>query len=61
MLDNIEANLVETENYLEKAETNLENAENIHKQNRSKMCYIMLCLLIVGIPLVLWLAGVIQF
>lgn len=31
MLDNIEANLVETENYLEKAETNLENAENIHK------------------------------
>lgn len=58
MLDNIEANLQETENYLEKAETNLENAENIHKKNRSKMCYIMIFLLILGVIVVLWIAGV---
>ena len=59
MLDNIEQNLVETENYLEKAETHLENAEAIHKKNRSKMCYIIICLSILGIFLVLWISGVI--
>ena len=58
MLDNIEANLTETENYLEKAETHLESAEAIHKKNRGKMCYILIFLLLLGIPLVLWIAGV---
>ena len=60
-LDNIEANLIETENYLEKAETNLENAENIHKKNRSKMCYIIICLSILGILFVLWISGLLPF
>jgi len=58
MLDNIEQNLLETENYLEKAETHLTNAENTNKKNRSKMCYIMFFLIIGGLVLVLWLAGV---
>ena len=58
VLDNIEANLIETENYLEKAESNLENAEKIHKKNRSKMCWIVLCLIIVAIPLILYFTGV---
>lgn len=59
MIDNIEANLIETENYLEKAETNLENAENLHKKGRAKMCWIIICLAIIGLILVLWLTGVI--
>ena len=61
MLDNIEANLTETENYLEKAETHLESAEAIHKKNRGKMCYIISCLAIVGIFFVLWISGVLPF
>lgn len=61
MLDNIEANLAETENYLEKAETNLTNAEKTHAENRTKMCYIIICLLIVGVFLVLWLGGALPF
>jgi hypothetical protein len=36
MLDNIESNLGEANDYMEKAETNLQNAEEIHKSNRSK-------------------------
>jgi t-SNARE complex subunit (syntaxin) len=58
MLDNIESNLGEANDYMEKAETNLNNAEQIHKKNRSKMCWIMLCLVVLGIILVLYLLGV---
>lgn len=58
MLDNIESNLGEANDYMEKAEVNLNSAEQIHKQNRSKMCYIIICLLILGIVGVLWVMGV---
>lgn len=58
MLDNIENNLGEANDYMEKAEQNLNSAEQIHKSNRSKMCYIMLCLVILGVVLVLYMLGV---
>jgi t-SNARE complex subunit (syntaxin) len=58
MLDNIESNLGEANDYLEKAEQNLIGAEQIHKENRSKMCWIMLCLVVLGIVLVLYMLGV---
>jgi len=58
MLDNIESNLGEANDYMEKAENNLNSAEQIHKQNRSKMCYIIVCLIILGIVGVCWLLGV---
>ena len=58
MLDNIETNLGEANDYMEKAETHLNSAEEIHKKNRSKMCYILLCLVILGVVLVLYLLGV---
>ena len=61
MLDNIEANLADTQDYLEKAETNLTNAQNIHEKNRTKMCAIIVCLLFVGIFLVLYLSGIFPF
>ena len=58
MLDNIETNLGEANDYMEKAEVHLNNAEEIHKKNRSKMCWIMLCLVVLGIILVLYFTGV---
>jgi len=61
MLDNIEQNLLDANDYMEKAEKNLESAQNIHRKNRSKMCYIMICLVIVAIFLVLWLFGLLPF
>lgn len=61
MLDNIESNLTNANDYMEKAEANLESAQNIHKKNRSKMCYIMMCLIALGIFLVLYLMGVLPF
>ena len=58
MLDNIETNLGEANDYMEKAEVHLNSAEAIHKKNRSKMCYIMICLVLLGIVLVLYFCGV---
>jgi t-SNARE complex subunit (syntaxin) len=58
MLDNIEQNLTEANDYMEKAETNLQTAQTIHEQNRSKMCWIIALLIIVGIIVVLWALGV---
>lgn len=43
---------------MEKAETNLQTAQTIHDQNRSKMCWIIALLIIVGIIVVLWALGV---
>ena len=59
MLDNIESNLAEANDYLEKAEANLEAAQDIHKANRSKMMWILLVLVLVFVPIVLWLLGII--
>mgnify|MGYP000942714280 CR=1 FL=1 len=58
MLDNIESNLAEANDYMEKAETNLQSAQQIHTQNRSKMCWILALLIVIGVVLVLWLLGV---
>ncbi len=58
MLDNIESNLAEANDYLEKAESHLESAMNQHKTNRGKMCWILLCLIVVCVPLLLYLLGV---
>jgi hypothetical protein len=35
MLDNIEANMQDANDYLEKAEDNLENAKKIHERSRT--------------------------
>ena len=58
MLDNIESNLAEANDYIEKAETHLESAMNIHKTNRNKMCWILRCLVIVGVVVILKVCGV---
>ena len=58
MLDNIEANLAEANDYVTKAEQNLTNAAEMHKQNRSKMCYIIVFMIILGAVLVCWWLGV---
>ena len=52
MLDNIEANLQETNDYLEKAEGNLENAKQIAETNRNKMCWIVMGLMVAGVLLI---------
>ena len=53
MLDNIEANLQETNDYLEKAATNLDNAKQIAEGNRNKMCWIVIILGVLGIILII--------
>jgi len=55
MLDNIEANLQDANDYMEKAVENLESAKKWHEKTRTKMCCIMICMLIV---LVILLFGV---
>jgi syntaxin 1B/2/3 len=55
MLDNIEANLEDANDYVEKAETQLRNAQKIHKEGRNKMCCMLICIFISMIVLYLWL------
>ena len=59
MLDNIESNLIEANDYLDKAEASLENAQNIHKKNRSKCFGILILVVVLGIVGVLWVLGII--
>ena len=47
MLDNIEANLEDANDYLEKAEKNLIQAKKWHEKTRTKMCCVMICLVVV--------------
>ena len=42
ILDNIEQNLIDTNDYLEKAENNLDNAQQIAETNRNRMCWIII-------------------
>ena len=44
MLDNIESNLEDANDYMEKAETALKHAQEVHQENRSKMCCILICI-----------------
>ena len=46
MLDNIESNLEDANDYMEKAETQLKHAQELHQENRSKMCCILICIAI---------------
>ena len=57
MLDNIEANLEDANDYMEKAETQLKNAQKIHEESRSKMCCMLICVFISAIILIMWLFG----
>ena len=41
MLDNIEANMQDANDYMEKAEDNLENAKKLHESSRSVSIYHM--------------------
>lgn len=47
-LDNIETNLKNAKNYLEKAERKLIIAKEQHQKNRKKMC----CILIIGLLII---------
>eukprot|EP00347_Sterkiella_histriomuscorum_P008633 403344351 len=47
LLDNIEANLQDANDYMEKAETHLIKAKKWHEKARTKMCCIMICMLVV--------------
>ena len=58
MLDNIESNLAEANDYIEKAEQNLISAQTMHQQNRSKCFWIFLGLVLAGAILACWLLGV---
>ena len=51
MLDNIESNLIDANDYVEKAETKLMDATKIHQKSRSKMCLVLLCIaiLVIGV------------
>ena len=59
MLDNIEANLDDANDYMEKAETQLQHAQELHEKSRSKTCCMLVCIAIVFIILFLWLFKVI--
>ena len=52
ILDNIEQNLIDTNDYLEKAENNLDNAQQIAETNRNRMCWIIIFLGIAGFTLI---------
>lgn len=58
-LDNIEANLDDAIDYVEKAETHLKEAQEVHKKTRKRMCCMIF---VVGVPVgtvfLLWLFGV---
>ena len=55
MLDNIEANLEDANDYMEKAETKLANAQEQHEKGRSKMCCILMCIAVGFVALLFWL------
>ena len=55
MLDNIEANLEDANDYMEKAENHLKNAKDLHEKNRSKMCCVLFVLFFVILALFWWL------
>jgi len=61
MIDNVEANLAETNDYLEKAEVNLETAKTIHDGNKKKMCCMIVCLSVVALISIILLSGIIRF
>lgn len=61
MIDNVETNLAETNNYMEKAVVNLETAKVINKGNKKKMCCIMVCMCVVALIFVTMLSGVVPF
>ena len=44
--------------YVEKAETHLRNAQEIHKKTRSRMCCVLFCITLFLVPAVLWLLGI---
>jgi t-SNARE complex subunit (syntaxin) len=46
MLDNIESNLGDTQDYMEKTIVDLDKAINYHKKSRTKMCCIVMCILV---------------
>ena len=57
MLDNIEANLEDANDYMEKAETQLEHAQQLHENSRSKMCCMLICVFIAALILIFWVFG----
>ena len=61
LLDNVEANLQDTENYLEKAGVHIEAAEDIHKGNRKKTRCRIICMIVAGLIFVIMLSGLIPF
>ena len=46
-MDNIEANLDDANDYMEKAEKHLMQAKKWHEKTRTKMCCVLICLLVV--------------
>ena len=61
MIDNVETNLAQTQNYLEKAEVNLATAQTIHNSNKKKICCMIICFSLAGIIGIILLSGVIKF
>ena len=61
MIDNVETNLAQTLEYVEKAEVHMEKAQDIHEGNKKKMCCIIWCMSIGAIIMLILLSGVIPF
>jgi len=53
MLDNIEQNLMDANDYVEKAEDKLKESSEIHSNSRNKMCCVLLCIAIIVVALVI--------
>lgn len=56
-LDNIESNMDDAIDYVEKAEVHLRNATEIHQKTRGKMCCVLLYVGLVLGYLMAWLFG----
>ena len=61
MIDSVQANLHETENYLEKAEVHIEVAQDIHKGNKKRTCCLIVCLCVVALIFLIMISGLIPF
>lgn len=57
MLDNIENNLDQAHDYVEKAEVQLQHAQEIHDKTKSRMCCVLICIAIAFLILFFWLFG----
>ena len=46
ILDNIEANIEDTNDYMEKAQVNLKNAQELHEESKTKTKCLLICIFV---------------